>query len=40
MNITLNTTIYIVGEFSDAQEEFRSMHLGNVMRNINYNSLL
>jgi len=40
MNITLNTPIYIVGEFSDTQEEFRSMRLANVVRNINYNSLI
>jgi len=39
MNITLNTPIYIVGEFFDTQREFRSMHLGNVVRNIKYNSL-
>jgi len=40
MNITLNTPIYIVGEFSETKEEFRSIHLGNVVRNINYNILV
>ena len=32
MNITLNTPIYIMREFSDTQEEFRSMYLANVVK--------
>jgi hypothetical protein len=38
--MTLNAPIYIVGKFCDTQEEFRSMYLANVVRNINYKSAL